>query len=105
MVRGPLGGKGGVARAGNRRATESKLSRGGKMAYDVCRTGLGDEMRRGRGGNLSRGVARAASPGKQRVESTEEKEERGARIKFLEKRCALGRGSITRRWDRRPSPG
>jgi len=38
-------------------ATESDLSRGGKMAYDVCRTGFGDDMRRRRGGNLSRGVA------------------------------------------------
>ena len=52
-------GAGSDADAKNSRgATEPKLSRGGKMAYDVCGTGLGDEMRRRRDGNLLRGVAR-----------------------------------------------
>src|SRR5665213_33957 len=81
MGHGPIGADGRVAPDANERnpsATESKLSRGGKMAYDVCRTGIGNGMRRGRGGNLSRGVARLRRESRA-MESREERKNRPSR--------------------------
>ena len=55
------GGVGSDADAKNSRgATESKSSRGGKMAHDVCRTGFGDEMRAG-AAEICRAVSRGGN--------------------------------------------